>query len=452
MKFRKNNENNKKLDNINENTNICSEDIEQKLENKKKMLEKMQYSSVIMLIIALTALIVGLMYMDKVYKTYSIMTSSTVYAGLMKRDEENDTLENTQKLMNEIENLFEASYVNEIERSNIDEYVLNALVDAYGDKYASYRDPIDTNKNNNSKKNKVFGIGVYMTPEYKMDTNEYSIYIIDVYKNSPAEAAGIKPGDSILAINNHDLSILDFDYSAALDEISGEIGTTVNLKILSNSVIQNIDVKRDEVSYDTIRYREVANGIGYIEIRDFLGNTDEEFKAAIDYFTNKGINKFIFDLTGNSGGMEDSVVNMLDSLLQNGLIVEEYDSSGNLIKSVKANPDTGLYFESVTLINHHTASAAELFTKCLSDNGYTTVVGTKSYGKATVCTTFTLSNGGSVTLSTGKYLTSSHKDIEGIGIEPDIELELSKEKQSIAYKLPDSDNDLIQKAIEVLQQ
>lgn len=427
-----------------------TEDTNESLEQKRVRVMKMQYSAVIMLIVAITAFVVGLVYMDRVYKTYSIMTSSTVYAGLLKRDESNDTLSDTQQLMDEIENLYETCYVGDIQRDNIDEFVLNALVKAYGDRYASYRNTTQAEQNNEKKDNKQYGIGALLTPEYTEGTTKYSLYVVDVYKDSPAEKAGIQIGDLITAINNEELDILDLNYNKALDELNGDLGTTVNLKVNSSGVITNKDVERDLVNVSTVRYKELTPEIGYIRIRDFQSHTDEEFKEALDYFTNKGIQKFVFDLTNNSGGIEDTVINMLDDLLQSGLIVEEYDSSGNLLKSVEANPETGFTFNSVTLINSNTASAAELFAKCLRDNYTTSIVGTRSYGKSTVCTTFTLSNGGQVTLSTGKYLTASKHDIEGKGIEPDYEVKLDREKQDIYYKLDDSENDLIQKALEIL--
>ena len=92
-----------------------------------------------------------------------------------------------------------------------------------------------------------------------------------------------------------------------------------------------------------------------------------------------------------------------------------------------------------------------MFVKCLKDWGYTKTVGTKSFGKGTICTTFNLSNSGSITMSTGKYLTKSMEDIEKVGIEPDVELRLSRDKQDISYRLTEDEDDLIQKAIEMLQ-
>ena len=142
---------------------------------------------------------------------------------------------------------------------------------------------------------------------------------------------------------------------------------------------------------------------------------------------------------------------MLDVLLPEGLIIKQYDKDGNIVE-INNSDENCKEFTSVCLINTLTASASELFTQSLIDYNLTTTIGETSYGKGTICTTFNLSNGGSLTMSTGNYLTKSGKIIENVGITPDIEMRLDDDKQSISYKLTDDEDDLIQMAIKVLQE
>lgn len=422
------------------------------LNEKEKRLEKMQYAAVIMLFIAAIMIIFGFVFTSKTYKTYSLMCNSTVYRGIINRDNENDTLDDTKKLMDEIENIYESSYINNIERENIDEYVLNALVEAYGDRYAIYRDLADTIDSSTAIASQINGIGILSIAEYNDHDTEYNLYIIDVYDNSPAEKAGLKVGDKIFKVNGRQLDSSKYNFNEVMSDIRGEAGTTVILTIedVDTEEMKEITVTRKRASVNTIRYKQLGNDVGYIVIRSFESTTAKEFKEAINYFNNLGINKFVFDIRDNTGGLKYSVIEMLDMLVGEGVLMYEIDSEGNIIETSMSNKDC-IEFESVTIINKNTASAAELFAKCLSDYNLTTIVGEKSFGKGTVCTTYPLSNGGSVMVSTGKYLTKSKEDIEKIGIEPDIEMELSEDKQKIVYKLPIEEDDIIQRAIKELE-
>lgn len=425
--------------------------VEETLNQKEKRLEKMQYTSVIMLIIALTAFFIGLKYMDTIYKTYSLMNTSTIYDGILNRDNENDTLKETQKLMNEIENLYEYSYINEIERENIDEYVLNALVSAYGDRYAVYKDQADTVDSSTAQASQINGIGILSIAEYDKHSTKYDIYIMDVYDNSPAEEAGLKIGDMIHKVNGIQLDSSKCNFSEAISNIKGNKGTTVTLTIEDGDTgeIKDVEVERRITAVNTVRYQQISDDIGYIEIRAFESTTAGEFKDAIDYFNSIGINKFVFDMRDNTGGLKYSVINTLDILVGSGVLMYEVDSSGNIVETSMSD-ENKIDFESITIINSYTASAAELFTKCLSDYGLTTTIGETSFGKGTVCTTYPLSNGGSVMISTGKYLTKSMEDIEKIGITPDIEMKLSDDKLDEVYKLTIEEDDIIQRAVKEL--
>lgn len=424
------------------------------IDDREKRVTMMEYIALGMLIIGCIMAIVGAKFMDTIYKSYSMITTSTVYNGMLLKDKENDTLEDTQKLMNEIENLYEELYVNEIERENIDEYVLNSLINAYGDKYAAYRDPSETISNYNAKTSHISGVGILCHTEFDDDyLDDYGIYLIDVYDGSPAEKAGLEIGDKIVAVNGKKLSISKYNFSEANSDIRGDIGTDVDITYLDasdNNKEKTVTITRKNANVNTIRYHAINDEIGYIVIRSFEESTAKEFDEAIKYFTNHGIHKFIFDLRDNGGGLAETCITMLDELLPNGVIVTQFDKNGNEIETSYSDENC-VDFTSVCIINESTASAAEMFVKSLVDWGYTKTIGSTSFGKGTICTTFNLSNGGSVTMSTGKFLTKSMEDIEKVGIKPDVEMRLDRKKQEISYKLTDDEDDLIQKAIDMLQ-
>jgi carboxyl-terminal processing protease len=435
--------------------NLSKDEIEkiETIENKEKQVEKLHTKAIITLIIGITLIIIGAIFVLRIYEIYVTLSQSTLYQGLTTRDDDNDSLEEVQELMNEVANLYESSYVGEIENSKIDEYVLNSLTYAYGDKYATYRDISDSEDSDTLKNSKVCGVGILTIAEYDDVETDYDRYILDVYDDSPAEAAGLKIGDQIIKVNGKRLNTVKYDEDDAEYSISGEAGTTVTLTIIDGETGEerDVDIVRALTKTNSVRWQKVTDDIGYIEIRGFESNTDEQFEEAIDYFTEQGINKFIFDLRNNTGGVTESAVNMLNYLIDDGVLLYETDNDGNIVDTTMADSEHSLEFTSVTLINELTVSAAEFFTKCLSDYGLTTTIGKTSFGKGTICTTFPLSNGGSLTMSTGRYLTVSKEDIEGKGITPDIKLKLSKEKQKIYYKLTLEEDDIVQRAVQELE-
>lgn len=421
------------------------------LKDREKRVKRNEKIALIMLIIGAIGAFAGLKISDTLYKTYQLMTSSVSYTALMARDKENDNLDDVKKIMDEIENIYNTSYVKDIEREDIDERVCNALIQAYGDKYGLYRDNKESDFNVNSIHSEIKGIGILSKVDYD-DTNsdEFKEYIMDVYDNGPADKAGVKKGWYITKVNGKQLSLSKYDFSKSTEDIRGEEGTTVDITFIDSEGKEvTKTITRSTTKTYTVRYQKATDDIGYIIIRNFEEDTPKEFNDAMKYFKEQNINKFIFDVRNNSGGLKDSVVKIIDTLLPEGIILTEYNSAGDEV-AVDMSDKNCIDFKSVTLIKNNTASAAELFTQSLIDYNKTITIGETTLGKGTICTTLPLSNGGSLTLSTGKYLTKSKKEIEEKGITPDIKMKLPKDKINIYYKLTLEEDDLVQRAIEEL--
>lgn len=420
------------------------------LEEREKKVKKAETAALVMMCIAVTLVIIGGKFMLTMYEVSSSIATSPLYKGMKAKDKENDTLDETKKILDEIENIFEEVYVNEIEREYIDEYVCSALIDAYGDTYSVYRDPDETVDNFIELGSSIYGIGILSRAELDDYTDEYNMYIIDVYDDSPAEKAGLKPGDLITHVKGKRLDMYDYTFKDAIEDIKGKEGTSINLTYKRDNKEYTVDIERKHTKTRTVKHTKLNDTVGYIEIRQFEEDTYIEFKDVIEKLKADGIDKYIFDLRENTGGLKDSAVKILDYLLDEGLIMNTVDKNGNIIETETSDANH-IEFESVTIIDDSTASAAELFTQCLLDYNKTITVGKKSFGKGTVCTTIGLSNGGTITVSTGKYLTKSGFDIEDNGIEPQYEVRLNKEKDEILYKLPIEDDDVITKALEIIQ-
>jgi carboxyl-terminal processing protease len=192
----------------------------------------------------------------------------------------------------------------------------------------------------------------------------------------------------------------------------------------------------------------VDDKIGYIRISQFIDNSDEQFEAAIEDLESQGMEALIIDVRDNPGGMLTTVVNICDYLLPEGVIVYDEDRDGNIIDSYESTDDESFDKPMVVLTNGESASASEILTGALKDYGVATIVGENTFGKGIVQSVIPLSDGSAVKLTTAKYFTPNGNDIHGVGIAPDIEIELPEDYTSDDFQ--GEGDSQYQKAIEVL--
>lgn len=378
----------------------------------------------------------------------ALATHKSFLISRMNLAKDQGYLSEVSELALEITDLYNRLYVNDIETDKVDTYMLNALVASYGDRYAVYMNSKDSEQTSLEFNSKLYGIGVLAHSVYIEDEERFEPYFSRVYEGSPADKAGIEIGDILVKVDDNYLLYKDGNFNDHIDKLRGEKGTDVKITIKRGDELLDFVITRGEVTINTVSYDNI-NDVGYIKITDFDSKTFENFKIAFEKLQNQGVYKFIFDMRDNEGGLKDSVIDVLDYLLPEGEIITELNHDGNIV-SVSKSDSKYKEFKSVTLINRNTASAAELFTQSLLDYNKTETIGSNSFGKGTICSTYELSNGGSLMLSTGKYLTKSKTDLERVGIKPDYELELPEEKLEILYKLDIHDDDLVLKGIEIL--
>ena len=340
--------------------------------------------------------------------------------------------DNIEALMLEIQDIYNKQYVGEHPNpEDLEDMALAGFTAGYGDSYGAYLSPTNAEDLANERKEQLVGIGVQIVYE-----GEVGFYVIQTYRGSSANEVGIREGDYIISAG--DVNCEDNTHDEMIEAIRGEEGTTVELGIRRGDEEFKVTVERMDIKSESVRVKEVDD-VGYIKVDQFTEHSSEEFIEYLEDFKSKGIDKFIIDLRNNSGGMADTVINMIDYLIPEGLIVE--------FKCKDSSRDEEYYSDKfqfngdiVVLINNNSASASELFSKALQDYGRAKIIGMKSYGKGTICTTYGLSNGGSLILSTGKYHTISGDEIEGVGVTPDIEVKMKYADQKILYKLAFEDD------------
>lgn len=274
------------------------------------------------------------------------------------------------------------------------------------------------------------------------------IYVIKVYEGSPAEDAGIEMGDEILSAD--DVEVGDHTLDEFVKCIRGEPGTKVKIRLLRDGD-QTLEptVTRAQVTVPSVSYKMLEGNVGYIEISEFSQNTLEQFETAMADLEGQGMTSVIFDLRYNGGGLVDSVTEILDEILPEGVTVYMEDKHGKRTEYT-SDEEHAISYPMVVLISENTASAAEIFAGAVRDFDRGMLIGTKTFGKGIVQTTMPLKDGSAIKLTTATYYTPRGECIHKTGIAPDIELkyELLGDKDE-AYDVM-RDNQIL-KALDVLK-
>ncbi len=316
----------------------------------------------------------------------------------------------------------------------------HAMVDAMGDGYATYFTEEEYNSYYSSMNGNYSGIGISIYPP-----DDSGALIHRVFKNSFAEQAGVQKGDKVLAVDGEE--VYGLSSSELGDRITGEEGTTVVLTIRRGDEVLDITVTRGNVYVERVEYFMLDGGIGYIHITSFTGDAVDEFNAAIEALTADGASSLIVDLRNNGGGYLDTVIDIADAVLGECVIASWKGKTKDPAEVFRSDADH-CDLPMVLLVNGNSASASEIFAGAVQDNSRAYVIGTQTFGKGIVQTTFPLSgDNGYLKLTTDAYFTPNGTDLNGTGITPDLIVELPDELMYLdVYTLytdyPDQDTQL----------
>ena len=322
-------------------------------------------------------------------------------------------------------------YSDDVTEEMLEEGIYSGYINALEDPYSVYYDEEETKALFESTSGEYSGIGVV----FSQNMNTKISTAVRVYKNSPAAEAGIKEGDILYKVNGRDIT--SEELSDIVAEIRGEEGTSVELTVMRGSDLQEItmEVIRRKIEVETVNY-EMKGDVGYIQVTEFDKVTYEQFKEALEELKSQGMSGLVVDLRSNPGGNLTTVVNMLDLLLPEGMIVYTEDKNG---KREEYTSDANQEYEGplAVLVNGYSASASEIFAGAIQDYEVGTIVGTTSYGKGIVQQLIPLSDATCVKLTVSEYFTPNGRNIHGVGIEPDVEVEYEADPEN-----EDADNQL----------
>lgn len=353
----------------------------------------------------------------------------------------------TDTIVSEINNfrrIIDKYYLGEVDEEKLKEGAIKGYIEGLEDPYTEYISKEDMQDYLEDTMGNFVGIGIYMVK----DTQTNKIMVLSPIKNSPAEKAGIQPGDYIIKIN--DVEYTGEQMTEASNKIKGEEGSTVKLEILRENETLTYEIKRENIKVNPVEGKVLENNIGYIAFSSFDQETAEDFKNKYEELSKQGIKSLIVDLRNNGGGIVSVALEIADYFTpKDSVLLYEVDKNNNE-EIEKSKNDPIINMPVIILTNENTASSSEILAGALQDLGIAKIVGTKTYGKGVIQEVLSLPDGSGIKITSEKYLTPNKREINKVGIQPDVEVELPETVTNI-LNVEEKDDTQLQKAIEMLK-
>ena len=343
--------------------------------------------------------------------------------------------------INYIANLIhEGFFLDEVSDEDLENGIYEGLMNALNDPYSEYYTKAEFEEIMQSSSGIYYGIGAYVSIDNETNLPKIS----GVFKNSPAEEAGLRTDDLIYMVNGE--QTYGKSLSDVVAKIRGEENTTVNITIVRDSEQLEKTVMRRRVENPTVNTEMYENGMGYLQITEFDDVTTTQFLEGMESLYQSGMQGLILDLRANPGGNLSTVVQIAQNLLPEGLVVYTEDKNGNR-KDYKCKGDKEIQIPMVVLVDSNSASAAEILSGAIQDYKKGTLIGKKTYGKGIVQSIIPSEDGTAVKITVSGYFTPNGRNIHKIGIEPDIDCDFDG---SLYYNVENPVDTQLEKAKEVL--
>ena len=361
--------------------------------------------------------------------------STVISAGIGK-----DTKDKIKLIGNIIDKRY--LYAEDLDKTQLQDGIYNGFVNAVGDPYTVYYNEEETAELFESTSGEYSGIGAVLSQD--IETGE--VVVNNVYPDSPAEKGGLMNGDRIYQVDDHVIEQGE-DLSEIVSTIRGEKGTELVLHVYrgTDNEIVECTIVRDIVEAETVSHEMLDNNIGYLRITEFDQVTLEQFHKHMDALAEEGMQGLVIDLRANPGGGLETTVQILQSILPEGVIVSTKDRAGNT-KSYTS--DEGNTFDKplAVLVDGYSASAAEIFAGAVQDTETGTIVGTTTFGKGIVQEILNLGDGTSLKVTISEYFTPSGKNIHGKGIVQDVVVEFPEDLTEVTSDIQ------LDKAVEIVEE
>ncbi|HZK57276.1 MAG TPA: S41 family peptidase [Clostridia bacterium] len=342
-----------------------------------------------------------------------------------------------------LKNYLLKNYYKELDEDKLVEGAIKGMFNSIGDPYTLYMDEKEYSDLVTRTQGIYGGIGVIVTPG-----DDGYVTVVSPIEDTPGEKAGLIPGDRIIHVDGEAIFGDKLDY--AVDLMKGEPGTDVRLSIsrVGRDEIFDVTIIREEVRLKTVRSEVIEKDIGYIRISMFDEQTAKDFKEHLGQLKKKNVKGIILDLRNNPGGLLDECVEIADEILGEQIIVYTEDRNGN--RKVEKSDKRQLKLPITVLVNKGSASASEILAGAIKDGKKGKIIGVTTFGKGLVQQVKPLEDGTGFKFTISEYFTPNGTNIHGIGVEPDIVVELPEELED-GLEIESHEDTQLKKAIEVLR-
>lgn len=405
-----------------------------------KKVKIIMYSCIVVLI-SLVSFNFGRKSMQQDIKNTTINSS--------KKEIKTLNFDRVNKNISSLVDLIEIKYLHKFKYEDLEQGIYKGMIDSLKDQYSTFFNEEEFKELMNHTSGEFSGVGI----QVGVSEDGY-IEVIAPIKGSPADNAGVKPGDKIFKINGE--VFLGKDLNKAVKIMRGKEGESVVLtvkRLIDNKEQDmNIKITRAVINLESVYPKMLDNNIGYVLVTNFQENTAKEFEKAIKDLKSQGAQKLILDLRNNPGGLLDSTVNIANMLMNKGILITAKDKNGN-VEKYETKDGTLTDMPMVTLINKGSASASEVMSGALKDRKRSILVGENSYGKGVIQQIFPFNidnkkEGLKITIA--EFFTPNGNQINKKGIKPDYEVKIPENVKKIGVDNLENDTQL-QKAIELLK-
>lgn len=382
-----------------------------KINSKKPKKEKIRKEKTVISFSLLEVIVIILM----TGITVSVCSGVIVYKNYSKIAKEYDT--SSDGALAEFETTYKhilSSYVETIDEEKLIDSAIEGMFDYLEDSHTTYLDETETDTLQEKLKGEYVGVGVEISND-----DENNVIILKVFDNSPAKIVGLMPGDVIIDINGESTIGKTPSYVSGLIKNKNQ---KFNMTIKRNEEEKKFTVSTAKVLIPSIESK-IQDKTGYIKIEVFGATTSSQFETALKDLESKGIENLIIDVRNNTGGYLNSAYEIADLFIKKGKIIYELKDKDGKIEAFNAKKEVSRKYKVNVLINEGSASASEILAGALKHSYGASLIGKKTFGKGTVQETENLITGSMIKYTTAYWLMPNGECIDGIGINPDIEID-----------------------------
>ena len=352
------------------------------------------------------------------------LTAVFIWQRILPRHDRGDYT--AEDKLAEAADIIRENYIGEYEESELTDRAIDAMVASLNDRWSYYMTAEEVAAYEMSSRNSYGGIGIVV-----QDSEDNVARVLKVYEHSPAGAAGVFPGSLFLAVNGQDVSGMDKDSVVDLVRSAIAQGQVVLRFLCPDGAEREYSLTPGDVYTEPVRFQALPSGLGYVRVENFEGRSAESAIAAVESLRARQVPGIIFDVRENPGGQLSELLKLLDYILPEGKLFISRNIDGS--EDIDYSQPSCVELPMVVLINEDSYSAAEFFAAALREYDWAELVGAQTSGKGYAQITVPMTDGSAIHISHIAYFTPKGVCLAGVGLTPDLSVELGEEERTLLY-------------------